>query len=434
MGKLKDHPERDSYHLVYILFIIFGGAMLSAWNAIISASAYFEQSLPSKHAMNFMLVAYNVGVLPFMFLTTVYSSELNYTIFIGVPFVAAAALMICVPFICTYLKMKMAALVLMMIVAFICGMGTGVLNTSVFGLGGVFAGSSAGGIMIGQGFVGLLSLIPLILHLSIPGDNTQTIGLIFFIFAACLNVIAFVCILLFKKIPFAKYTLDKYEQSKHPERVPLLKAEDQNRVNSKAEDLVEYQPTEEGAVVLKGCSKIKAFVKQLFGVLRRMKWYALAVFLCYFVTLFIYPSAILSVPSPKGMFTTDWQIALWIHIRLNIFAVSDFISRWIPQCIKLYKSPALVVIVSLVRVIFAVLLVIARWVVWMRNLPFFITIYAIFSLMNGYHGTLIMSVAADQCDIEPSKRGVAGSTMAFVLNCGIALGCFLALPLGAALK
>ncbi|KAK2949734.1 Equilibrative Nucleoside Transporter [Blattamonas nauphoetae] len=432
MGRLKDQPEKDTFNLVYILFILFGAAMLSGWNAIISASAYFSECLPSKHAMNLMLVAYNVGVLPFMFSTAVYSSELNFTIFISIPFLVSAIMMICVPFICTFLKMKAAALVLMIFVALIIGICTGCLNTSVFGLGGVFAGSSAGGIMIGQGLIGLLSLIPLILHLAIPGDNTQTIGLIFFSFAAVLNLFAFVCVILFKKIPFAKLTLEEYEFSKSPELQPLLQSEDTG-INSEKNDMILATKSTTQASP-KGCAKIGLFVKQLWALLKRMKWYALAVFLNYFTTLFVYPSAVLSIPVPKGMFTTDWSMNLWTHIRINIFAVCDFVSRWVPGCIKFYKSPLLVMIVSCVRVGFSVILIISRWVKWMQSLPFFIIVYSIFSLTNGYHGTLIMSISADSCNIESSKRGMAGSMMAVVLNVGIAIGCFLALPLGAALR
>ncbi|KAK2950418.1 Equilibrative Nucleoside Transporter [Blattamonas nauphoetae] len=428
MGVLARHYKEDKFRIMYFVFILLGTAQLSAWNALISAADFFSKRLPTTQAMNLLLIMCNVGCIPVMIITTIFSSDIDYITFTALPLLLMGIVMICTPLICTFLANTYIALVLMMLISFICGVASGITNCSIFGLGAIFSGDASGGIMVGQGIAGLISLIPLVLHLAIPGDNTDISGLIFFSFGSILNILALVSLILFRILPHPRYVIWKHQMAINPSAVPLMQNSPyvDDDISVLSQELVETRASQP----LTKLGKAKQFAKETVVVTKKLGWWAVSVFVVYGLTLTLYPSVILAIPPPNGMFATEWSSSLWTHIKINIFCVADFISRWLGDCVAVYKSTRMIVIITFLRFVLAAFLFLALWVKWMRNLVFFIIIYSLFSLSNGYHGTVIMAHANTQCNLSPHELGLGGSVMSMLLNIGIAVGCVLALPLG----
>ncbi|KAK2947662.1 Equilibrative Nucleoside Transporter [Blattamonas nauphoetae] len=451
MGKLADNENKDKFNLIYIFFIVFGVASLSAWNSIISAADYFSKRLPTPHAMNLLLIIYNVGVLPSMIITNVFHAAISLLAFTRASFIAFTLLMICVPFVCSYLANTWTAMVLMMLIAFVCGIFVGFMNVTLFGLGGMFAGKQSIAILIGQGFCGLLCLIPLILHCAIPGDNTNTVGLIFFIFSACINLVATIMTFIFPHLPFVKYTFRINKEAKDQFTQQMIEvptdgttgavdSADSESALDKSESSVETkpveqqdqqpnEPTNQNQVPTSKCEAIKQFLKEMVRVGKMVKWWALALMISMFSTLLFYPSAYLAIPAPK-YFSTAWQLTLWTHLRLTIFNICDVVSRFVAMCCFFYKTSRVAMIVSLLRIVWSVLFFVANWIPAFQLLPVYVILFVVFALVHGYHMSVMMGVAADAEKVPLKDRSAVGSFLSISLNIGLALGCILALPLG----
>ncbi|KAK2952118.1 Equilibrative Nucleoside Transporter [Blattamonas nauphoetae] len=346
--------------------------------------------------------------------------------------------MICIPFVCTLLANTFPALVLMLIFSFLCGIASALTSCSVFGLSGIFSGHAPSGIMVGQGIAGLISLLPLILHISLPGDNTDLIGYIFFSFAAIINVLALISLICFRILPYPKHILKTHSLTRNPttsvnlSQVELLHDTDEPSILVDEEMSDTLETDSEPTIVHDSPNLMEAnqILREIGSVAKKLRWWAFSVFFVYALTLTFYPSVILAVPAPKHMFDTEWSSSLWTHIRINIFCVADFVARWCGSCVKRSPSSKTVVALTLARIILAVALLLALWVKWMRNIVFFSIIYFLFSFSNGLLGTIIMSHANEQCRLLPHELGLGGSFMSMIMNVGLSIGCVLAIPLG----
>ncbi|KAH7821944.1 putative Equilibrative Nucleoside Transporter (ENT) Family Protein [Monocercomonoides exilis] len=423
---------KDKYNIVYIIFVFIGMAMLCSWNSILSASDFFMKSLPKGTEMSYITSVYNAGCLPVMFIATALSARMNYFYVLCIPIAINTLMMIILPIICTTMKGSAGSLALVMIICFICGICTGLLNTAGFGMGGVFSSRCTQGVMLGQGVVGLISLVPLVLHLCIQGDNTNAVGISFFMFAAVINIIAFISILALKKIPYSKFILNRRNLSnaKTDEEYPLLRNKDRmsyEGVND--DDEPEPEPVPKKTVM----QQLKGFVLDLIRIAKKQAPWGFAVFHCYAWTLIVFPTVILHIPPQQGLFTDEWGLSLWWYIKQNIFTVWDFITRWFPNCIKLYNGPMMMNIVSACRIVLVVFLFLCVYVKAFQNLWVVILIYSLFSITNGYHGTMIMANAGNGLT-DDADRAMNGSFMSLCLNIGIFSGCMLSMAVSAALK
>ncbi|KAH7816159.1 putative Equilibrative Nucleoside Transporter (ENT) Family Protein [Monocercomonoides exilis] len=514
--KKRPPKRKDNFQIVFIICVFFGMAMLSSWNSIISAADFFEKRLPDKHAMSYMLVGYNIGCLPVMIFCTAIAGSLDFSLFISIPILLNAILMIVIPFICTFLSQTVIAIVLMVFLSIICGVITGILNVTVFGLGSLFSSWHTQAIMIGQGIEGLISLIPLILHISIPGDNTDVIGLTFFSSSAIINMLALVGEALLHLLPYSKDLMKDGDSSKNDdawkysslseERVEEGTCIDSEKdgsgldsqsssINSqesvkessgksttelesvlpntsnsssqpassalssssprRASHVTSSSPLSDGnrnyysftdkSVMSESSSSsssstscasifhvMKDFAKQMWHIAKKKRWWGLAIFNCYFWTLLIYPNIILAINVQDDLFNTEWSRSLWTYIKLNIFTVGDFATRFFPDCCPLYKSAKAMNIVSIARIALALFLFLAVYVKAFQHLWLICVVYAIFSLSNGYHGTIIMALACTDLT-DDSERAMGGSFMAAALNIGIFCGCMLSMVLELAL-
>lgn len=286
--------------------------------------------------MAYITSLYNVGCLPVMFIATALSSKINYFWVLCIPIGVNIINMVLIPVICITLQGKDLAFILVIIVSIICGVCTGLLNTAGFGLAAVFSPKHTAGVMIGQGIVGLISIIPLILHLSIKGDNSKIVGIGFFSFSALINILAIVCILLLKVIPYSKHVLRRAglmgkSKAKDEGHLPLLSNEgaEVSSINAalidekddltpeRSDSLSEAQLAPKKMSV---CQMIKTFMLSLLHIAKKKAWWGIAVMHNYFWTLLAYPSVVLRTPPTVEVFKKDdWGKSLWTVCFIFIY-------------------------------------------------------------------------------------------------------------------
>ncbi|KAA6384036.1 MAG: hypothetical protein EZS28_020438 [Streblomastix strix] len=421
--------------------------------------------------MSYMLVAYNVGCLPVMFIATLLSTKMNFKLVIRIPMLAQGIAMLAAPLSCILFPNKGVTVWIMVIISFIIGICTGILNSSIFSIASIFSSREIIAIMLGQGISGLISIIPLLLFISIPGDNTDSVGMIFFSFASLVLFISIAGDIWMYHLPYSKKILMQhqtilrladseqednvfsgatsstsdmqYDRLLTPKRkYSLKKSSSENAftderlqihllfhikntsasfIQSHSEQQQQLHAVHSSTSLLpqhskpnKKQSKIQTYIKLLhkefnkfIPVAKRQIWWGVAVLVSYAITLLIFPNVILAIP-PIGIFQKDeYHKSLWTLIKLNVFTVGDFIARWLPNYIRLYKSCLICNIISLIRFLFALILLLCCFVKAFQNMWVIFITYSIFSLTNGYHGTIVMSRAGEEIAPYPAERGVS---------------------------
>ncbi|KAH7827833.1 putative solute carrier family 29 (equilibrative nucleoside transporter), member 1/2/3 [Monocercomonoides exilis] len=500
-------------------------AVLSAWNGIISSANFFLKRLPGNNNMSFMLAAYHVGSLPTLLICTGISGHINRNYAVPIPIFISVLIMIIIPIVCTFLDGTIAAVVLMLILSFFLGIITGCLNVTIFGLSSQLSPLHTQSTMIGQALDGLISLVPLILHISLPGDNTDLIGYIFFAFSAVINALAFVGYWILTILPYSKEKLrsskkigvddarseineetkakqngkiaaqevelsvldvtclevdTKRDEETHGEnlkeeevnsepiegkngrneQISEIKNEEEMK-NENIDNLVQssydsHQKIEDNQILQSSsplldssfqidsqlslisspsstnssltvannetlCGSLRSQFIQMFHIAKKKFWWGLSGFLCFFVSLLVFPNIIIAVPPPKGMFEDEWGHELWTNIKLNIFNVLDFAVRFFPTCFPLYKSVLAMNVVSLLRLVIAALLFLSLYIESCQHLWYPIVFQSLLAITNGYHSTLIMALACEDLTDEKEKI-IGGSFMSASLNIGLFAG------------
>lgn len=372
-----------------------------------------------------------------------------------------------------FIRNIIAALWLTLILCFIIGLFGGIMNIAIFALVGLFAPTHMQGLMFGEGVAGIISLVPLILQFAMAAkeDSGNIEAIIFFTFAAAISVVALVMYLLMNRIPYSRTKIQKWKatRKKSPNHdldakesllgssysasssSPSLSASLSPSVNQPAddddatatEDVNESRDTGKPncrALISSSSSTTSqegaegvGFFRKMINIGKKQYKFGFAIFQVFFWSLIIFPQALLYVPPQKGFFNDNAFHPLWVIIKINIFTVCDWLSRFVqPRCMC-YKTALTMNIISILRIIPTVILVLCIFVKPFQYFAFFIPVYVIFSLTNGFHATVIMTSAGDSL-LSAEEKSLSSTFILCSFLVGIFLGVILAIPLDAGLK
>jgi hypothetical protein len=142
-----------------------------------------------------------------------YGHKLSFVLRISGGFLVIAGLMIVFPLVTEYLNPDAGFAACIGVLVVFGAMG-GIVQGSVFGLGGMLPGKYMGAIMFGNGLSGItlnvLRAITLAVYPPVKGsDNNYKGSLIYFILAAIILVICAIGMIIFIRLPFAQYYIRK---------------------------------------------------------------------------------------------------------------------------------------------------------------------------------------------------------------------------------
>lgn len=148
-----------------------------------------------------------------------YGHKLSYTIRIGGGFTVIGALMIVLPLVTEALSPN-SGWAVDLIILVIFGMMGGMVQSSLYGIGGMLPFKYMGGVMFGQGISGItVNLLRALCLLILPPtaehpQNNYYGALIYFVLAAVILIFCVVGIVVFLKLPIVKYYIDKANHEK----------------------------------------------------------------------------------------------------------------------------------------------------------------------------------------------------------------------------
>jgi len=167
-------------------------------------------------------------------------------------------------------------------------------------------------------------------------------------------------------------------------------------------------------------SNIKQSTLEIF---KKIKWEAGNVFFIFLLTLTIFPGFTTKIRNYIPSLSSG-NNAL---IIITIFQLVDSVGRTLPKWIIFPKSPDNLRYPCWFRIIFIPLFFISIYTDWFPYNEISYIVMTLFSLTNGYFGTLCMMAGPNRVKISDSKT--AGALMAFSLQFGIFLGVNMAIIL-----
>ncbi|EGC48045.1 nucleoside transporter [Histoplasma capsulatum var. duboisii H88] len=428
--QLEDYSGSPFSWLEYSMFFWMGVNMLWAWNMFLAAAPYFQLRFASNTWImtNFQSCILSVScvtnLLSVLILAKLqknasYSHRVIFSLILNIT-------------ICTLLAISAILfrdVSIPIYFAFLLFMVLGASLATGFNQNGMFAYASGFGrteytqaLMAGQGVAGVLPCIVQIVSVLAVPEQSESVSdrvvqyksaksaFAFFLTATLVSVIAFFSFF---------YLLRRRRKSLS---LTLKNATTLGPDDEELESTITAQP------------KISIPLWILF---QKLRWMALAVFLCFAVTM-AYPVFTNQIQSVRNSNSTPdgsqhiprlFQPSIFIPVALLFWNSGDLVGRLIiliPQ-ISLTHRPFLLFLLSIARFIFIPLYMICNVNgrgAWIDSDIFYLVIVQfLFGVSNGYIGGACMTGAAEWVAVE--EREAAGGFMGFMLVAGLTSGSFL---------
>ena len=152
----KQDPS-DTYNIVYLVFVLYGAAVLTPWNVVSSCFDYFllfDSSQANPSLISTYTFATNGLTIAGMCFVFIKGRDISYEVRISGFFVIMGCILLAVPLVAAIggpLGFWLTFCVLMCL-----GFCNGVALASVFGLGGGMPFRFMAGVMLGNGIVGIM--------------------------------------------------------------------------------------------------------------------------------------------------------------------------------------------------------------------------------------------------------------------------------------
>lgn len=304
---------------------------------------------------------------------------------------------------------KNVSLGIILSMAAVCGLCAALLIGTLFGFAAMFPPHYMTAVMSGNGVAGIVIFgmkAAMKAGFGDSGSGPQRTTIAYFATAGGVILACFVAILFMPRLAFVRYHLNKNASGSKS-----------GQVDSINDGTLLTDPTR---------SKYTPTFMRVFS----QYWdQALNVGWVFFVTLSLFPGMLVNIqPDPEAL--KNWLVVLLI----GTFQVGDFVGRTIPRFVTRVTPEGEVVvlisrrwnwILSALHTIFFPLIIILvvplapRHAILQHN-AFAFVVVALFSILNGFAGTIPMIYGPSS--VDPSQAGRVGTTMAVFLNLGIFLG------------
>lgn len=271
------------------------------------------------------------------------------------------------------------------------GFANGTLFGALFGLAAMFPPEYTTALMSGNGLAGVIIFaLRSITKVSYEGKDPnggRKSSILYFSMTCVVLFICLVGVFAIRILPFSKYYMSLYSK-KSPEKESLINS-------TPSSSNVRYR-----------------------DVLKKIWVQGINALFCFFVSLSLFPGLTYKIPPSTPKLGNGWIGILLV----GMFQIFDLVGRTAPKW-TLFISPKWLWPCNLARSIFFILFplcIIPLGDPYIKSNVWAIIFMIIFSLTNGYFGTLAMVYGP--MEVEEHERQVAGNLMSLFLQTGIFLG------------
>lgn len=427
-----------SITVVWILFFILGIGTLLPWNLFITANNYFIRKSGLSNFESYLVLVAQTPNMIFFFLTLVFKEFLRAN-----PRVYSSLITMLVLFLVTiaFTEIEISQVVFT-VITFTCvaiiNAVSGLYQTTVIGISGMFPSIHTQAVLVGQGLGGILPPTILVLTKLIVVEFGISIHSSFFLStSACVyfsfaSISIFLCIVTYLVLTLLPYSKQRMAQLPQPRKLVFL----------------------------------TKLLREIRLVVRHIWLDCFNVFYVFFVTLSVFPALTSSVlPQAKFNSTTlrgdacvcpgdlvnstkanttslippfcsNWVCLyftpLFCFLTFNLF---DFIGRILAGFTVKLKTPSvLIAILALIRTLFIPLILLCNisdkrfFPYWLPNDYIYLCIMILLGITNGILSSISMMKAPQKAPEE--YRETAAILMALSLGVGLFMGSLLSLILG----
>lgn len=412
----------DSLNLVYLAMVLLGCGILFPYNAMLTATDYFDHIWPDKHLASFAPLMCTL-LSPFLQLFMVkISSMLSYRSRIVGGFFVYTTAVILVPIVAEYIKDREKSYLWVLALMIAIGASNAILSATIFALGAMFPPKYSQGIMMGNGWSGVIvCAIRIVTKLIFKEDDAGYRASAFCFFgsaafttALCIAAYAYIANAAFSQMYFVDPTLqpavaktggslnggDSYD--------PLL-----------ANEHLDYHAGGDLPRDVSIDSKAKPGMLSVAGKMWPM---LLNIFAVFFMTFLVFPGVILSSDSTIPKITSNWLPV----ILITLFNVVDLFGRSLPAYAILF-SPKTLPFAIWARFLLYPLFVLLGPTTVIENTWILFGVMVVFSASNGYLSTLCFIHSGSY--VEDEERSISGGLMSVFLTTGITSGSLVAIAI-----
>lgn len=428
---------RDEHRLAYVVMVLLGAGLLLPYNTLIVAVDFLDNTYPGANLEFYIPIAMN-GLSPVLQLLMVrYGHRMSFTRRVVFWFTFESALIVAFPLFQGHLAHD-TGLGLTVLCVVLLGIGTAILQSTVFGFAAFLPAEYTQAVMSGNGVAGLgVSLLRIVTKASFPSSHqgVRRSSLIFFAISAFTTFLCAVGYVYLVRLPFTRYYM---ERSGNPYLTP------KRAVSSESSGSVSAAGTNgtPGGVPSGGALERSATFHQFVGarvggeaeallatamvddderapvvyatLVPKIRTMAGVVFAVFFCTFLIFPGLISKLPSSYGL--RDGWLAIILITEFNLF---DLIGRSLPGWGVQLPARLAVPPTAARFILFPLFVLCAHPRVFASDVWAY-AFMAVLALSNGHLASVAMMTAPSL--VSDDEREAAGYIMSFFLNLGIVAG------------
>jgi len=163
------------------------------------------------------------------------------------------------------------------------------------------------------------------------------------------------------------------------------------------------------------------------AALLKLRYFAIALVMCFAVTLATFPPFTSSISSVRQGSSRFYDPDVFIPFSFLIWNISDTVGRLITAYPKLrpLSRPRLLMAISFLRLLFAPLYLfcnISNRGAIIHSDVFYLLLQSAVGITNGWLGACCMMAASSSPLLDEEERPMAGGAMGLMLSVGLALG------------
>jgi len=315
----------------------------------------------------------------------------------------------------------------------IINIAVAIFQGGLSGLAGKFPPSYMGAVVQGQALGGIFAAGSNVVMLAI-GNGAVVAAFADFLVAIIFLVTALIAFIVLTRTEFYRYYANESALTQNSDQVESGKNGENNK---EVEQLIDEPTNGSGdpdlAIVNPGQSSLTKM--STWAIIKRIWIWILAVFVCFFGTLIVFPAITVLVKSTGS--GNAWNDTYFIPVGcFLLFNVGDFVGRTLAGVIKInwatHFGSVCLLGLSLVKLAFVPLFLFCNAAPSNRSVTYvaidsdvaYLIFMIIFSISNGYIGSVVMMFGPKMLQ-SGEDQGRAASLLVSFLVTGLAAGAFM---------
>jgi len=448
------NAPKDHYKLAYVIFYWLGTGSLLPWNFFITVNDYWmhkyrDVTVPDNNTTNgttgytdlqlqwnsYLSISSMIPNVLFLFINAFLGHK-----FRSQPRLLAALILIIVLFIFSDVMTKVDTdtwqigfMGVTLFTVVIINIAVAIFQGGLSGLAGKFPPSYMGAVVQGQALGGIFAAGSNVVMLAM-GNGAVVAAFADFLVAIIFLVTALIAFIVLTRTEFYRYYANESALTQNSDQVESGKNGENNK---EVEQLIDEPTNGSGdpdlAIVNPGQSSLTKM--STWAIIKRIWIWILAVFVCFFGTLIVFPAITVLVKSTGS--GNAWSDTYFIPVGcFLLFNVGDFVGRTLAGVIKInwatHFGSVCLLGLSLVKLAFVPLFLFCNAAPSNRSVTYvaidsdvaYLIFMIIFSISNGYIGSVVMMFGPKMLQ-SGEDQGRAASLLVSFLVTGLAAGAFM---------